>query len=61
MIGKNAVVEIAGESYKGQVINFGLHNSAKDNKTEQRYFVNIEFSIPSRAAYVGQSATIKLQ
>lgn len=61
VIGKNAVVEIAGESYKGQIINFGLHDSAKDNKTEQRYFVNIEFSIPSRAAYVGQSATIKLQ
>lgn len=60
-IGKDAVVEIDGEAYKGRVINFGLQNSAKDNKTEQRYFVNIEFSIPSRAAYVGQSVTIKLQ
>lgn len=57
-MGQEAFVKIDGEEYKGQVINFGLEKSAKDKEAEKRYFVNVEFSIPSRAAYVGQPVTI---
>ena len=59
-IGQDAVVKFAGEKYKGRIKNFGLVSSGKDNKSEKRYFVNVEFPIKSQASFVGQSATIKL-
>jgi multidrug efflux system membrane fusion protein len=59
-MGKKAIVIIEGEEHKGQIINFGLHKSAEEKEAKHRYLVEAEFSIPSQAAYVGQSVTIKL-
>lgn len=59
-VGNEVIVKFDGEKYKGQIINFGVYKSVNDKETERRYYVNVEFSIPSRAAYLGRSATIEI-
>ena len=59
-IGKQAVVKIDSEEYTGRIINFGLDTSSEGKNMDKRYFVNVEFPIPSQASYVGQPATINL-
>jgi membrane fusion protein, multidrug efflux system len=54
--GKQAVVKIDSEEYTGRIINFGLEGKHAD----KRYFVNVEFPIPSQASYIGQPAIINL-
>lgn len=60
-IGKEAMVKMDDEEYKGRIINFGLESSIEDKNADRRYFVNVELPIPSQASYVGQSVTINLQ
>jgi len=59
-IGQEAVVKFDGNEYKGRLINFGLESSIESKKADSRYFVNVEFPIPSRASYVGRSVKIIL-
>lgn len=59
-IDKRAVVKIDNKEYTGRIINFGLDTSSEGKNMDKRYFVNVEFPIPSQASYVGQPATIDL-
>jgi hypothetical protein len=60
-IGKEAMIKIDSEEYKGRIINFGLEPSIESKNVDRRYFVNVELPIPSQASYVGQSVTIILR
>jgi len=60
-IGKEAMIKIDSEEYKGRIINFGLEPSIESKNADRRYFVNVELPIPSQASYVGQSVTIILR
>jgi RND family efflux transporter MFP subunit len=59
-IGKKAEVQIDGQAYQGRVINFGLEPDWETKGSDKTYFVILEFPIPGRPSYVGQSVTIKL-
>jgi len=59
-IGKEAVVKVDNEEYKGRIINFGLTPASEGKDAERRYFINVEFPIPAQASHLGQAVTIHL-
>jgi len=59
-IGKEAVVIIDSDEYKGRIINFGLIPTIEGKGVAKRYFINVEFPIPVQASHLGQSVTIQL-